>query len=53
MPPDIEQIRGLPKSSEMVRNVDYIAWRRRVGIAQWLASLSERTCDLRDFDLGW
>jgi len=31
IPSDIEKLRGLPKSSVLVRNVDSIAWRRRVG----------------------
>jgi hypothetical protein len=53
MPSDIEQLRGLPKSSVVVKNVDSIAWRRRGGIAQWLASLSDRPCGMRDFAVGW
>ncbi len=52
MPSDIEQLSGLPKSSEVVRNVDSTAERRGVGIAQWLANFSERPCGLRDFALG-
>ena len=52
MPSDIEQLSGLPKSSEVVRNVDSIAKRRGVGIAQWLVSFSEHPCGLRDFALA-
>ena len=51
MPSDIEQLSELPKSSEVVRNVDSIAKRRGVGIVQWLANFSERPCGLSDFAL--
>ena len=52
MPSDIEQPSGLPKSSEVVRNVDLIAEQRGAGIAQWLVIFSERPCGFRDFALG-
>jgi len=48
----IGQLRGLPKSSVVERNVCSNALRRRVGIAQWLDSFSFRTCGLRDLALG-
>jgi hypothetical protein len=48
IPPDMEQLRGLPKSSLPDRNVRSNA-RCRVGmVAQWLASLSLRPWGLRD-----
>ncbi len=50
---DMEQLSGLPKSSEVDKNVSSIASRREAGIAQWLASYSKRACGLRDFALGW
>ena len=53
MPSFIGQLRGLPKSSVVVRNVCSSAVRRGVGIAQWLDSFSLRPCGLRDFALGW
>ena len=46
-----EQLRGLPKSSIVVRNVASIDWRRRGGMVQWLASLSDRPCGLKVFVL--
>jgi hypothetical protein len=53
MASDIEQLSGLPKSSEVVNNVESIAWRREAGIAQWLASLRKRPYGLMDLALGW
>jgi hypothetical protein len=38
MPSSIEQLRGLPKSSVVIRNVDFIACRSLGGMAQWLAN---------------
>ena len=48
IPGDIEQLRGLPKSSVVVRNVLSSTIRRVGGIAQWLANFSWRPCGLRD-----
>jgi hypothetical protein len=49
MPYGIEQLRRLPKSSVVVRNVDSIACRSLGGMAQWLASFNVRPCGLRVF----
>jgi hypothetical protein len=53
MPSDIEQLRGLPNSSVVVRAIDYSAWRRRGGMAQRLSNFSDRPCGLRVFAFGW
>lgn len=53
MPSDIELLSVLPKISDVVKTVESIDWRSRAGIAQWLASLSEGFCGLRDLALGW
>ncbi len=53
IPPVIEQLRGLPKSSVVVRNVDYSAPRSGGGIALCLVNLSSRPCGFRDLALGW
>lgn len=52
MPSDIELLSVLPKISDVVKTVESIDWRSRAGIAQWLASLSEGFCALRDLALG-
>ncbi len=53
MPSKTEHLSGLPKSSLFVRNVDSIARRRRDGMAQLMARLSDLPCGLRDFVFGW
>ena len=50
---DMEQLRGLPKSSVVERNVCSRALCNAGGVAQWLASLSLRPCGFRDIALGW
>ncbi len=52
IPPDVEQLRGLPKSSVLVRKVRPRAYWSVGGVAQWLASLNMRPCGLRDLVLG-
>jgi hypothetical protein len=49
----MELLRGLPKSSFVVRNVCSIAVRREGGIAQRLANFNLRPCGLMDLALGW
>ncbi len=51
-PPDMEQLRGLTKSSGLVRNVRSGSCWTVGGVAQWLASLSMRSCEFRDLALG-
>ncbi len=53
MPLDMEQLRGLPKSSVVERNVRSKARCSAGGVAHWLASLILRPCGFRDFALGW
>jgi len=53
IPPDMEQLRGLPKSSVLVRNVHSNACCSISEVAQWLASLSLRPYGFRDLALGW
>ncbi len=51
IPLDMEQLRGLPKSSAM--NVRSNAFCRVGMVAQWLAILSLRPWGFRDLALGW
>ena len=51
IPPDMEQLRGLPKSCVFVMNVRSKACWSEGGVAQWLASLSLRPCGFRDLAL--
>jgi len=53
IPPDMEQLRGLPKSSLSDRNVRLNAYCRVGMVAQWLASLSLCPWGFRDSALGW
>ncbi len=53
IPPCVEQLMVLPKSSVAVRIVFCNAWLRIRGIAQSLADLSWRPYDFRDMALGW
>ena len=52
IPPVMEQLRGLPKSSVMVRNVRYNACWSVSGVDQWLASFSLRPWGFMDLALG-
>ena len=52
IPPDMEQLRGLPKSSLSDRNVHSNACCRVGMVAQWLASLSLRPWGFMDLALG-
>jgi hypothetical protein len=52
IPPDMEELRGLPKSSLLDRNVRPNACCSASVVAQWLASLSVRPWGFRDLALG-
>ena len=53
IPIDMEQLRGLPKSSLSARNVRSDDCYRVGMVAQWLESLSLRPWGFRDSALGW
>jgi hypothetical protein len=53
IPPDMEQLRGLSKSSLSARNVRSNAFCRVGMVSQWLASLSLHPWGFRDLALGW
>ncbi len=53
IPLDMEQFRGLPKSSMSDRNVRSNAWSKVGMVTQWLASLSLRPWGFRILALGW
>jgi hypothetical protein len=52
IPSDMEQLRGLPKSSLLDRNVCFNACCSVGMVAQWLASLSLRPWGFKDLALG-
>jgi hypothetical protein len=53
IPPVMEQLRGLPKSTSVARNVRSNACFIIGGVAQWLESLSLRPWGFKDLALGW
>jgi hypothetical protein len=53
IPQVIELLKGLPKNSMGVRNVLSSVCISVGGIAQWLAILSQRPCEVRDLARRW